>query len=134
MIVDDEPAVRKLMARWVESLGLEPRTAASADEAVDSLKANHCDLAVIDVMMPGRNGLWLADELRRDHPDTAVIMATGNPRLVSTRPPPMADLLIKPFKRERFVLAVRSGPRMAPAGRCRDRMACAAHHRVPRSD
>lgn len=106
LIVDDEPAVRDLMARWVASLGLQPRTAANADEAIASLKAKHCDLAVIDVVMPGRNGLWLAGELRRDHPHTAVVLATGYNELLDGSPPPVADLLVKPFQRERFALAV----------------------------
>ena len=68
LIVDDEPAVRDLMARWVTSLGLHARTAASADEALATLRTQQCDMAVIDVMMPGHDGLWLANELQRDHP------------------------------------------------------------------
>jgi putative two-component system response regulator len=98
LIVDDEPTVRDLMARWVESIGLQPRTAANAEEALASLTARHCDLAVIDVMMPGKNGLWLAGELRRDYPHTAVVLATA-----------YSELLVKPFRRERFVLAVDRG-------------------------
>ena len=109
LIVDDEPAVRDLMARWVQSLGLQPRTAASADEAIVSLSARHCDLAVIDVMMPGKNGLWLAGEVRRDHPHTAVVLATGYTELLNDTSHPIADLLIKPIKRERFVLALDRG-------------------------
>ena len=63
LIVDDEPAVRDLMARWTNSLGLETTTAADADEAIETLRKRHHDLAVIDVLMPGKNGLWLAGEL-----------------------------------------------------------------------
>jgi putative two-component system response regulator len=109
LIVDDEPAVRELMARWVQGLGLQPRTAASAEEAIVSLTARHCELAVIDVMMPGQNGLWLAGELRRDHPHTAVVLATGYTELLEGSSQAIADLLIKPIKRERFVLALDRG-------------------------
>jgi response regulator RpfG family c-di-GMP phosphodiesterase len=111
LIVDDEPAVRELMARWVSSLGLQPTKAANADEAMDILRRQHHDLAVIDVMMPGKNGLWLAGEVRRDHPHTAVVIATAYTEMLESAPPatPIADLLIKPFKRERFVLAVDRG-------------------------
>jgi putative nucleotidyltransferase with HDIG domain len=109
LIVDDEPAIRELMARWVHSLGLQPRTAASSEEAIVSLSARHCDLAVIDVMMPGKNGLWLAGEVRRDHPHTAVVLATGYSELIDGASPSVADLLIKPIKRERFVLALDRG-------------------------
>src|SRR6266851_3322953 len=77
LIVDDEPAVRDLMARWVSSLGLRAQTAANADEALASLRRQQCDLAVIDVMMPGHDGLWLAGEMQREHPHTAVIVATA---------------------------------------------------------
>src|SRR4029077_6361566 len=77
LIVDDEPAVRELMARWVASLGMRPQTAANAEEALATLRNAHYDLAVIDVQMPGRNGLWLAAEMRRDHPHTAVVISTA---------------------------------------------------------
>ena len=112
LIVDDEPAVRDLMSRWVSSLGLRPQTAANADEALATLRRHHYDLAVIDVMMPGRDGLWLAGELQREHPHTAVIVATGAYTELPDRDAPqapIADLLIKPFQRERSALAVDRG-------------------------
>lgn len=109
LIVDDEPSVRALLSRWVESLGLQPRTASNAEEAMEALSVRHSDLAVIDIMMPGKNGLWLASELRRVHPATAVVIATANESLVRADQPVVADLLIKPFKRDRFVLALDRG-------------------------
>jgi putative nucleotidyltransferase with HDIG domain len=109
LIVDDEEPIRELLARWVQSLNLQPSIAASADEAVAALSAQHYDLAIIDIMMPGKNGLWLADELRRNHPDVAVVLSTGNAAMIDNTAPRIADLLIKPYKRERFVLAVDRG-------------------------
>ena len=111
LIVDDEPAVRDLMSRWVSSLGLRPQTASNADEALATLRLHHYDMAVIDVMMPGRDGLWLAGELQREHPHTAVIVATAHTELPGGDAPqaPIADFLIKPFQRERFALAVDRG-------------------------
>jgi putative nucleotidyltransferase with HDIG domain len=113
LIVDDEPAVRELMAQWVASLGLSATTAGSADEALETLETRRCDLAVIDVMMPGRDGLWLAGELSAKHPHTAVILATAHSGLLdgAADAQPVADLLIKPFARERFALAVDRGRR-----------------------
>jgi putative nucleotidyltransferase with HDIG domain len=111
LIVDDEPAVRDIMARWVASLGLSARTAASADEALVKLRAERCDLAVIDIRMPGHDGFWLVDELHRRHPDIAVVLSTAYAALLEAEPSPLhiADLLIKPFPRERFVMAVERG-------------------------
>ena len=111
LIVDDEPAVRDLMSRWVSALGLQPRPQASAAEALATLRTQHYDLAVIDVMMPGHDGLWLANEVQRDHPHTAVVIATAYTELLDgeAQHPPIADFLIKPFQRERFALAVDRG-------------------------
>jgi len=111
LIVDDEPAVRNLMARWAVSLGLNAKTACDAEEALSLLSAERCDLAVIDVMMPGHDGLWLAGELRRQHPHTAVVLATAYTSLLGSERAPVADLLVKPFARDRFELAVDRGGR-----------------------
>src|SRR6266446_1450633 len=90
LIVDDEEPIRELLSRWVQSLDLQPCTAANAEEAVEAVNTRHCDLAIIDVMMPGKNGLWLVDELRRTHPDIAVVLATGNEAMVGNAPRPIA--------------------------------------------
>lgn len=109
LIVDDEEPIRQLLVRWVQSLNLQAWMASTAEEAVAELNAHHCDLAIIDIMMPGKNGLWLADELRRNHPDVAVVLSTGNAATLDNNPLPIADLLIKPYKRELFVLALHRG-------------------------
>src|SRR5262245_49872042 len=109
LIVDDEPAVRNIMARWVTALGLESETAGSAEEALATLRNQQYDAAVIDVLMPGHDGLWLADRLQRDHPHMAVVIATAQPNILdrdsrhrALTERPIADFLLKPFKRERF--------------------------------
>ena len=90
---------------------MRPTTAANASEALDTLRARRYDLAVVDVVMPGRDGLWLATEMQRDYPDTAVIISTAYTELISTATsrPDMADLLVKPFERDRFKLALERG-------------------------
>jgi len=61
-------------------------------------------------MMPGRDGLWLASEVHREHPHTAVVLATAYTDLLSgDAQQSVADFLIKPFQRERFALAVDRG-------------------------
>ena len=63
-----------------------PRTAASADEALEALETERYDLAVVDMMMPGHDGLWLANRLRRDHPQLAVVIATAYTELIADDP------------------------------------------------
>jgi response regulator RpfG family c-di-GMP phosphodiesterase len=109
LIVDDEPALRDLMARWAVSLGLEPTTAASSEEALERLRSRPHDLAVIDIVMPGHNGLWLVEELRRAHPEMPVVLATGYTERLAEADTYIADFLVKPIRRERFALAVDRG-------------------------
>src|SRR6185295_8957912 len=116
LIVDDERPVRDVMSRWATGLGLESQTAESAEEALAALRAYQPDMAIIDVMMPGHDGLWLAKRLQRDHPHTAVVIATGHGGMIdgesrdaATPPRAFADLLIKPLDRERFERAVDRG-------------------------
>jgi len=99
------------MARWATGLNLNAKTAASADEALETLRSEPCDLAVIDVMMPGHDGLWLAKEVKREHPHTALVLATAHVSRLEGEPstPPIADLLIKPFARDRFLMAMDRG-------------------------
>src|SRR3981081_3508785 len=89
LIVDDEPAVRDLMSRWVASLGLRAQTASNADEALASLRRPRCHLVAIHGMMPGQDGMWLAGEMQREHPQTAVIMATAYTELLGAGAPQM---------------------------------------------
>ena len=66
------------MRRWLESRGYSVAVASSADQALELLAETPTAVALCDLRMPGRDGLWLADQLRREHPDTAVIIATGS--------------------------------------------------------
>ena len=116
LIVDDERPVRDIMSRWARRLGLESQTAESAEDALAALRGYQPDMAIIDVMMPGRDGLWLANRLQRDHPQTAVVIATGHSEMLAgeapettTAPHGIADFLIKPLERQRFELAVDRG-------------------------
>jgi putative nucleotidyltransferase with HDIG domain len=112
LIVDDEPSVRHLMRRWLESRGYSVAVAAGADIALEVMAAAPTAVALCDLHMPGRDGLWLADQLRREHPDTAVIIATGINDMgsdVENLRQGVVDLLTKPFERERLCQAVSRG-------------------------
>ena len=112
LIVDDEPGVRHLMRRWLESRGYSVAVAAGADKALELLAATPTAVALCDLHMPGHDGLWLADQVRREHPDTAVIIATGvsdvSSAVESVRQG-VVDYLTKPFERDRLCEAVSRG-------------------------
>ena len=112
LIVDDEPGVRHLMRRWLESRGYVVAVAPGADKALELLAAAPTAVALCDLRMPGHDGLWLADQLRREHPDTAVIIATGLNDVssaVESLRQGVVDYLTKPFERDRLCEAVSRG-------------------------
>jgi response regulator RpfG family c-di-GMP phosphodiesterase len=112
LIVDDETGVRDLMSRWLEAGGYVVKTAASADEALDRLAAAPAAVALCDIRMPGHDGLWLAERIRREYPETAVIMATGVQDVASAVESirqGAIDYLTKPFGRGRLREAVSRG-------------------------
>ncbi len=112
LIVDDEDGPRDLMARWLESGGYQVMTAASAEEALGRVKEQAPAVALCDIRMPGHDGIWLAERLRQQFPETAVIMATGVCEVgtaVHTLRQGVIDYLTKPFGRERLRDAVKRG-------------------------
>lgn len=112
LVVDDEQSTRALMARWLESGGYSVTTASSAEEALGRLKDQPSAVALCDIRMPGHDGVWLAERIRREFPETAVIMATGVQDVgpaVQTLRQGVIDYLTKPFGKERLREAVRRG-------------------------
>lgn len=112
LVVDDENVVRELMARWLQSGGYTVASAADADQALSLIENKTPAVALCDIRMPGHDGLWLADRIRRNHPETAVIMATGVQDVdaaVESLRQGVVDFLTKPFDRERVRDAVIRG-------------------------
>lgn len=112
LIVDDENGMRDLMARWLQSGGYTVTTAANAEEALGRLEASPPAVALCDIRMPGHDGVWLAERIRQQYPETAVIMATGVQDVepaVQTLRQGVIDYLTKPFGRDRLREAVTRG-------------------------
>jgi putative nucleotidyltransferase with HDIG domain len=109
LIVDDEPDVRRVLARWLDRRGYRVRTAGSAEDALTCMAKEPAAVALCDIRMPGRDGLWLLARLREEFPETAVVMATGvgeiAPAVLSLRQG-VVDYLTKPFTAERLADAV----------------------------
>lgn len=112
LVVDDENGVRDLMSRWLESGGYSVASAGDADQALNLIEDSPPAVALCDIRMPGHDGLWLADRIRHDHPETAVIMATGVQDVgaaVESLRQGVVDYLTKPFGRDRLREAVIRG-------------------------
>jgi DNA-binding NtrC family response regulator len=108
LIVDDESAIRKILARWLSEAGYETRDAVDAEEALLEMAKAPADVVLCDVEMPGRGGLWLTGQLRERFPFAAMVLATAVdsvPPSTSFKPG-VVDYVLKPFARERVLNAV----------------------------
>jgi two-component system, NtrC family, C4-dicarboxylate transport response regulator DctD len=112
LVVDDEHGVRDLMARWLRLSGYAIVTCATAEEAIERVKTDGVAVALVDIHMPGHDGHWLTEQLRRGSPDIAVIMVTGLLDVAAactSLQHGIIDYLVKPFSRERLREAVQRG-------------------------
>lgn len=110
LIVDDEPAVRRLLTRWLEAWGCQVKQAGTATEALALMETEAASIMLCDVKMPDRDGLWLVEQVRPRWPKTAVVMATGVDDLQTvtrSRRDGAVDYLTKPFGRELVRQALR---------------------------
>jgi putative two-component system response regulator len=112
LVVDDEPGVRELFARWLLGNGYEVRTASTAHEALMRVRDQAPAVALCDIRMPGHDGIWLAEQIRRESPDTAVIVASGQhdpESAASCGRHGVLEYLTKPFGRDRLRESVELG-------------------------
>src|SRR4051812_31287413 len=112
LVVDDENEIRELMARWLSASGYAVHTARNADEGLHQVRSDAPAVALCDIRMPGRDGHWLASNIRHDAPETAVIMASGVHDIDSAATglrQGIVDYLTKPFALERLRESVSLG-------------------------
>lgn len=77
LIVDDDESVRDVISVLLREEGYDCVTASGAEAALDVAKSDDTPLVISDMKMPGKDGLWLLEAFRDQHPDTSVIMLTG---------------------------------------------------------
>jgi DNA-binding NtrC family response regulator len=78
LIVDDEEKVRKYLARLLLKRGFTVSTVSDGNEALQFLQTQDVDIVLLDVLMPGPNGLDTLPEIKVLRPLTEVLMLTGN--------------------------------------------------------
>lgn len=78
LLVDDEKEFADVLGERLESRGFSVKTAASGDEALVLLGRNAFDVIVLDVQMPGKNGIETLNEIKRLDPLLEVLMLTGH--------------------------------------------------------
>jgi two-component system OmpR family response regulator len=77
LVADDDPEIRKLLARYIESQGFSVTLAASCAELHERLATQQVDLIVLDVMLPDGSGLDLCRDLRAARSNVPIILLTA---------------------------------------------------------
>ncbi len=109
LVVDDEPHVRMALRRSLIACGYEVDDAASGPEALEMLSRRRYSLIVVDVRMPGMDGVEVMRRAREAQPDLQIIVLTGYASLESAIAAVRcraADYLIKPVSLHQVVNVV----------------------------
>ena len=117
LVVDDHRDIRELLARYLDKSGLRVTAAADAAEARRALKDAAIDLVVLDIMMPGEDGLALCRHLR-ETTETPVILLTAmaeeTDRIVGLEIG-ADDYITKPFNPRELLARIKAVLRRAQA-------------------
>ena len=108
MVVDDEPTVREVVARYLERDGYLVREVGDGAKVVAAAKEFHPDLIVLDVMLPSRSGLDLMRDLDRSTPVILLTARTDEADRVLGLELGADDYVVKPFSPRELVARVRS--------------------------
>jgi len=101
LIVEDEPNVVSVLTRGLAAEGFELSVAPDGIIALDMIAAHNFSLIVMDIMLPGINGLDLCKQVKKSYPQIPVIMLTAlgtTENIVTGLDNGADDYLVKPFK------------------------------------
>jgi len=110
LLVDDDPTVLEALAAILRDAGYQVATARSAEEGLRRVQRAMPDLALVDIWLPGLDGLQLLEQLKRASPLLPVIVISGHGTIeTAVRATKLGayDFLEKPPDMERTLLAVR---------------------------
>lgn len=111
LVVDDEEIMREILETLLRREGYEVRLATSGQEGLDLARAMPFDAALVDIMMPGMDGIATLDELKRIDEDLAVIIITAYASIesaISAMKSGAFDYITKPFKNDEVLVVVRN--------------------------
>jgi len=100
LIVDDEKNIRNTLLQALEPLGLEPDAAVNGEEALGKLKESEYGIVLLDLKMPGMDGMEVLRRIRQRHGDVRVVMITAHGTIdsaVEAMKLGAVDFIQKPF-------------------------------------
>lgn len=110
LIVDDEEAIREVLASLLEATGYQCATATNGAEGLKQLETDRFDLVLSDILMPVMDGLELLGKLHQREPQVPVVMVTAMHDISAAIGALRAgayDYVLKPFERDQLYFSVR---------------------------
>lgn len=110
LVADDDPHIRELLRFFLNKEGYLLQEAENGAQASDLLEKEQVHLAIVDVMMPGKNGLELCREIR-DHYDIPVILLTAKGQVEDKEKGFLSgtdDYIVKPFEPKELLYRIKA--------------------------
>src|SRR5437763_10418542 len=111
LVVDDEEIMLEILETLLTREGYDVRLASSGAEGLEMARALPFDAAIVDIMMPGLDGIATLDELKRIDEDLAVIIITAYASVesaISAMKAGAFDYISKPFKNDEVLVVIRN--------------------------
>jgi two-component system nitrogen regulation response regulator NtrX len=111
LVIDDEPDIRKTLKMTLEYEGYEVLVASTGNEGLERARIDRPDAILLDIKMPGLDGLDVLERLKAQSGDAAVLMISGHGDIadaVKATRLGAIDFLEKPLEQERLSIAIRN--------------------------
>jgi DNA-binding response OmpR family regulator len=116
LVIEDEPGIVDFLERGLAAHGFDVSSASDGEQGLHRALAQDIDLVVLDMMLPGRSGLEVLDQLRQNKPALPVIVLTAMDAVehrVAGLDAGAVDYLVKPFSLSELAARIRAQLRMA---------------------
>src|SRR5688500_19144655 len=111
LVVNDEEIMREILETLLTREGYTVRLASSGEEGLELARAMPFDAAIVDIMMPGIDGIATLDELKRIDEDLAVLIITAYASIgsaISQMKAGAFDYITRPFKNDEVLVVIRN--------------------------
>src|SRR5918995_5194368 len=111
LVIDDEEVMRDILGTLLEREGYSVRLAANGQEGLDLARSLPFDAVIVDVMMPGIDGLQVLDELKKHDDELPVLMITAYASMesaISAMKKGAFDYITKPFKNDEVLVVLQN--------------------------
>jgi DNA-binding NtrC family response regulator len=108
-VIDDEPVIRDVLSQLLTSEGYEVELSSSGEEALDKFSSSSCDVILLDLLMPGMDGIEVLRRIRKIDPVAAVIIITAYASVesaIAAMKIGALDYVQKPFKHDDLLMTI----------------------------